>query len=240
MNAVLIPVKEFSQAKQRLAADLPAAERASLARAMFEDAFAVVAATCGIDAVFVVSSEPVALERAHSLGWTTIPESRQLSESDSVDFASRWCADRGVRALLRLPIDIPLAEPRDIENLFEELEPAPAAVLVPSRDGTGTNALLRTPPSLFPSHFGLGSFARHLAEAAKCGARAKVVRNPRLELDVDDIEDLRVLSHCSRPGTATDSWLAAHGMKYCLPRPDGKEKPAASAANAAGRGSADR
>ena len=239
MRALLIPVKDFSKAKQRLAADLAAADRAGLARAMLEDVFATVAAVRGIDAVFVVSSEPLALERARNLGWITIPEVRQLSESDSVDFASRFCAERGVRALLRLPIDVPLVEPRDIETLFETIESPPAAVLVPSRDATGTNALLRTPPTLFPSHFGPGSFARHLSEAARCGARAKVLRNPRLELDVDDLENLRVLARCSRQGAATHSWLAAHGMEYGLVLPGGDGAVAAkSVSRAAGRGSA--
>ncbi len=238
MRAVLIPVKDFSKAKQRLAADLPSAGRAGLARAMLEDVFATVAAVRGIDAVFVVSSEPLALERARTFGWATVQESRQLSESDSVDCASRFCAERGVRALLRLPIDIPLVEPRDIEALFETIESPPATLLVPSRDGTGTNALLRTPPALFPSHFGPGSFARHLSEAARCGARAQVLRNPRVELDVDDLEDLRILSRCSRRDTATHSWLAAHGIEYGLTLPEGGTLPARSVSRAAGRGSA--
>lgn len=230
MKAVLIPVKEFSRAKQRLAMDLSGPDRASLAQAMLEDVFDVVAAVREIDAIFVVSSEPLALARARGLGWEVIPESRQRSESDSVDFASDWCADRGVSALLRLPIDIPLVEPDNIEVLFEELEAPPAAVLVPSRDGTGTNALLRTPPTLFPSHFGPGSFARHLAEAKGCGARAKVMRNPRLELDVDDLEDLRLLARGCRPGTATALWLETHGTKYGLPQ---REKAAGEGRSAA-------
>jgi 2-phospho-L-lactate guanylyltransferase len=234
LKAILIPVKEFSRAKQRLAMDLSGPDRASLAQAMFEDVFDVVAAVRRIDAIFVVSSEPVALARARGLGWQVIPESRQRSESDSVDFASHWCADRGVGALLRLPIDMPLVEPDDIEVLFEKLEAPPAAVLVPSRDGTGTNALLRTPPALFPSHFGPGSFAKHLAEAKSCGARAKVVRNPRLELDVDDLQDLRLLSRGCRPGTATALWLEMHGTKYDIPQRE-KTGEGRSAANAVRR-----
>ncbi len=51
------------------------------------------------------------------------------------------------------------------KTLFYFLEPAPSVVIVPSHDGTGTNALLRSPPDLFPSHFGPESFALHLKEA---------------------------------------------------------------------------
>ena len=124
-----------------------------------------------------------------------------------MDAASRYCAERGVRALLRLPVDIPLVEPADIEAVFERLGAAPAVILVPSGDGTGTNAILRSPPALFPSHFGPHSFGRHLAEAEACGVRAQVFRNPRLELDIDEWEDLQKLAPLVRPGSGTARWL---------------------------------
>jgi 2-phospho-L-lactate/phosphoenolpyruvate guanylyltransferase len=207
MRAILIPVKEFCEAKKRLAPHFPPGDRAALAEAMCEDFFKVVAATRCADRVFVISKEPGALSRARKLGWETIVESSQTSESDSVDEGSRYCAERRVDALLRLPIDLPLAEPSDIEAVFRELEAAPSAVIVPSSDGTGTNALLRSPAALFPSRFGPNSFPRHLAEAKACGARARVYRNPRLELDIDELDDLRRLSSRLRPDSATARWL---------------------------------
>jgi 2-phospho-L-lactate/phosphoenolpyruvate guanylyltransferase len=207
MKAILIPVKEFREAKKRLAPHFPPGHRAALAEAMCEDFFNVVAATRCADRVFVISKEPGALSRARKLGWETIVESCQTSESDSVDEGSRYCAERRVDALLRLPIDLPLAEPSDIEGVFDELEAAPSVVIVPSGDGTGTNALLRSPAVLFPSHFGPNSFPRHLAEAKACGARARVYRNPRLELDIDELDDLRRLSNRLRPDSATARWL---------------------------------
>ncbi|HEV2617308.1 MAG TPA: 2-phospho-L-lactate guanylyltransferase [Candidatus Acidoferrales bacterium] len=212
MRAILIPVKEFREAKKRLAPHFSCADRAALAEAMCEDFFEVVAATRSIERVFVVSNEPVALSYARKLGWETILEVQQISESDSVDGASQYCTTQGVTALLRLPIDLPLAEPSDIESIFGELDgnrgAAPGAVLVPSRDGTGTNALLRTPPAIFPSHFGPNSFARHLAEAERCAVRACVLRNERLELDIDELEDLRSVSARLRPDSATARWCA--------------------------------
>jgi 2-phospho-L-lactate guanylyltransferase len=88
---------------------------------------------------------------------------------------------------------------------------APAVVMVPSRDGTGTNAILRMPPALFPSHFGEGSFAKHLAEAEAAGARIIIRRNARLEMDVDDEADLRALLQNDLSGTQTGRWLAESG-----------------------------
>lgn len=212
MKAILIPVKEFREAKKRLAPHFSSAERAALAEAMCEDFFEVVAATRCVERVFVVSKEPGVLVRARERGWKTILETRQISESDSVDAASRYCAAQGVQALLRLPIDLPLAEPQDIEAVFQGFDSGPAAVLVPSRDGTGTNALLRTPPGLFPSRFGPNSFALHLAEAERCGARIYVLRNARLELDIDELEDLRGVHVHLRPSSATARWCNAHNI----------------------------
>jgi 2-phospho-L-lactate/phosphoenolpyruvate guanylyltransferase len=194
VRAILIPVKDLAHAKQRLAGSLPQDARTRLARAMLEDMFQAVAGVRAAAAVFVVSSDPGALAAARSRGWQCLPETTQRSESDSVDSASHICSARGATALLRLPIDIPLVRSEDIEALLTACPAAPGTVLVPSRAGDGTNALLRTPPDLFPSHFGPDSLRKHLSEARARGARIELVRNPRIELDVDDEHDLRVLA----------------------------------------------
>jgi len=85
-------------------------------------------------------------------------------------------------------------------------------VIVPSRDGAGTNAILRTPPTLFPSHFGSGSFAKHCTEAQRAGAYIVVRRNARLEMDVDDETDLRALVQQDLSGTETGAWLQSSGL----------------------------
>jgi 2-phospho-L-lactate guanylyltransferase len=213
VRVILIPVKSFANAKQRLAGRLSLEQRASLARAMMEDVFEAVAAVRSVERIFVVSSEPQALSRASARGWETLTETAQQSESASVDFASRACAERGASAVLRLPADLPLVTPADLETLFAELPEPPAAVLVPSRDGTGTNALLRSPAVLFPSHFGPGSFALHQDEAKRSGALARIVRNPRIEFDVDDPQDLADLPSQKGIGRATMDWLVKQGLQ---------------------------
>jgi len=205
--AILIPVKDLARAKQRLAGVLPQAERTRLARAMLEDVFAAAAGVRASVTVFVVSSDPGALAAARDRGWECLPETAQHSESRSVDAASRICASRGVTALLRLPIDIPLVRSTDIEAVLAACPPAPGAVLVPSRSADGTNALLRTPPDLFPSHFGPGSLGKHLDEAGRRQAYACLLRNPRIELDVDDERDLRALAGRSDVGERTAAAL---------------------------------
>jgi 2-phospho-L-lactate/phosphoenolpyruvate guanylyltransferase len=210
MKAILIPVKQVANAKQRLATYFSASDRAALADALWQDFFRVVAKVQGIDRVFVISAEERVLIEARGNGWEIIPESRQISESESVDFGCRWCAERGIDALLRLPVDLPLAEHTDIESLSQAAPSAPGTVMVPSRDGDGTNALLRTPPTLFPSRFGRGSFRKHLAEAERSGAVIKIVRNPRIEMDIDEMDDLLALNVSAVKGPATRAWLETH------------------------------
>lgn len=210
MRAILIPVKEFSAAKSRLAPRFSPEERAALAAALCRDFFVVIGQVHCADKVFVASKELEVLDWAKARGWETIPESEQISESASVDNASRLLAERGITALLRLPADLPLVGPHDIAPLFDQMGSPPFTLLVPSRDGTGTNALLRSPPALFPSHFGQGSFDKHLAEAARAGAETRIFYNPRIAKDVDDIEDLRAIRGQLRHGCATARWMETH------------------------------
>ena len=215
MNALLIPVKDLIRANQRLAGCLSQQQRTALAEAMLEDVSKAVVAVRGLDRVFLLSNYRPALALAERLGWETIEETHQVSESDSVDFGSRVCEARGVTSLLRLPIDIPLVQPQDIEKLFAIVkgEEGPSVLMVASRDGTGTNAILRTPPPLFSSHFGPGSLAKHLAEARRCGAGCRVLRCPRIELDLDDEEDLSAFLAAGAEETATARCLAGIGFR---------------------------
>jgi 2-phospho-L-lactate/phosphoenolpyruvate guanylyltransferase len=211
MRALLLPIKDLRQAKQRLAPLLNPEERFDLAQAMLADTIRAVRAVRRADRIFVVTNYAPAMQAAQENGWELLHEEQQISESVSVDAASRQCADRGVTSLLRLPLDIPLVRSGDIDELLDVECGAPALVIVPSRDGTGTNAILRTPPALFPSHFGTGSFAKHCAEAERVSAQIVIRRNARLEMDVDDEADLQALAQQDLRGTETGAWLQRSG-----------------------------
>jgi 2-phospho-L-lactate guanylyltransferase len=212
MRALLLPIKDLRQAKQRLAPLLDAEERFALAEAMLADTIRAVRGVRRAEKIFVATNYIPAMQTAEANGWELLREERQISESVSVDAASRHCAERGVTSLLRLPLDVPLVQASDIDALLAVECAAPAVVIVPSRDGTGTNAILRTPPALFPSHFGPGSFAKHCAEAERAGAQIVVRRNACLEMDVDDEADLRALVRWDLRGTETGAWLERSGL----------------------------
>jgi 2-phospho-L-lactate/phosphoenolpyruvate guanylyltransferase len=219
MRALLLPIKDLRQAKQRLAPLLNPAERFALAQAMLADTIRAVRGVRRADKIFVVTNYIPAMQAAEENGWELLREDQQISESFSVDAASRHCAELGVTSLLRLPLDVPLVQASDIDELLAVECAAPALVIVPSRDGTGTNAILRTPPALFPSHFGSGSFAKHCGEAERAGAQTVVRRNARLEMDVDDEADLRALGRQDLRGTETGAWLERSGLMALLTAP---------------------
>jgi 2-phospho-L-lactate guanylyltransferase len=193
MRYVLIPVKDLSRAKQRLAPLLNQEERTRLAWTMLEGTFAAASRARNADRIAVVTLYQPAIALAESYRMEVIIEAEQISESKSVDSASREAKKCGASAVLRLPIDLPLLTTEDIETILARHLPGPSAVIVPSRDGTGTNAILRSPADLFPSHFGPGSLAKHLQEAEQAQARCEIIHLPRLALDIDEAEDVAVL-----------------------------------------------
>jgi 2-phospho-L-lactate/phosphoenolpyruvate guanylyltransferase len=216
MRALLLPIKDLRHAKQRLAGFLSPEERFGLARAMLADTLRAVRGVGGADKVFVVTNYEPAMRAAEENSWELLREEQQISEAVSVDAASRECEKRGITALLRVPLDVPLVHASDIDDLLTVDCVAPALVIVPSRDGTGTNAILRSPPTLFPSHFGPGSFAKHCDEAQRAAVPVLVRRHPRLEMDVDDEADLRALVQHDLSGTETGIWLRQNGISTRL------------------------
>jgi 2-phospho-L-lactate guanylyltransferase len=212
MRALLLPVKDLKHAKKRLIGTLSPEERFGIAQAMLSDTVRAVRGIRNPNRVFLITNYPPAIALARENGWEVLQESEQISESASVDLASSICVQRGIHGLLRIPLDLPLIQSSDIDDLLAVQSSEPSLIIVPSRDVTGTNAILRTPPDLFPSQFGNGSFAKHLASANSAGAHIIVRRNPRLEMDVDDESDLRALLQHDLSGTETGKWLNDSGV----------------------------
>lgn len=178
---------------------------------MFEDVSRAVREARKPDCVVIVTSYARAVERAREFEWEVLIEDSQHSESASVDWASGVLAERGVDAVMRLPADLPLVRAEDIDALLSIRLDSPGAVLAPSREGTGTNAIIRTPPSLFPSRFGPNSLALHRQEAARVGVECMVVENGRMALDIDEPGDVELLLETGR-GTGTFDALVEMGM----------------------------
>jgi 2-phospho-L-lactate guanylyltransferase len=70
----------------------------------------------------------------------------------------------------------------------------PGVSIVPDRHGTGTNALVLSPPDAIEPSFGPDSRTRHVALAEEAGVPVRIDEVAALALDVDTPDDLAALS----------------------------------------------
>src|SRR5258708_24435424 len=118
MPALLLPVKDLNNAKKRLMGVLTPEERFALAEAMLADTIRAVRGVALAEKIFVVTHYEPAMRVAQENGWEILREEQQVSESHSVDAASRICEAPGVTALLLEPLDVPLVQSSDIHALL--------------------------------------------------------------------------------------------------------------------------
>jgi 2-phospho-L-lactate guanylyltransferase len=202
----LIPVKGFRNAKQRLSALLGSAEREAFAEAMFRDVLRQVLRASGITETVVVTGDDKVAAIAGSLGARVMLERAETGETDAVDFARISLKDAGREAVLILPGDLPLLRSGDIEVVIGQVpdgQIAPFALLVPSHDKLGTNALLLAPPDIIKLRFGYDSFSYHTSQVSAQGLPIRCFENEHIALDIDEPQDLeKFLASSSDDGEA--------------------------------------
>ena len=189
----LIPVKGFRNAKQRLSAFLGSAEREALAEAMFRDVLRQVLRVGGLVETVVVTRDDKVAAIAGSLGARVIVESAETGETAAVDFARTSLKDAGCEAVLIIPGDLPLIRSGDIESVLAQVpdgQNLPFALLVPSHDRLGTNALLLAPPDIIKLRFGYDSFRYHISQVSAQGLPVRCFENEHIALDIDEPKDL--------------------------------------------------
>jgi 2-phospho-L-lactate/phosphoenolpyruvate guanylyltransferase len=189
----LIPVKGFHNAKQRLSAFLGSAEREALAEAMFRDVLRQVPGARGILETVVVTGDDQVAAIAVSMGARVIFESAETGETAAVDFARASLKAAGAEAVLIMPGDLPLVRSSDIESVLAQVpegQIAPFALLVPSHDRLGTNALLLAPPDIIKLRFGYDSFRYHVSQVSAQGLPVRYVESEHIALDIDEPKDL--------------------------------------------------
>ncbi len=191
--AIIVPMKPFNQAKQRLRPAVNDNERVALARAMLIHVLATIHASGVGDLHILISADPTVLALAPDHGFTPLIE-ETTGYNDAVKQAAHWSQTLGAAAILVLPADLPHLTPRDIQDLVSLAANTPRAVLLaPDAAETGTNALLLRPPDLLPPHFGPDSFWRHLALARAAGVDPIVYRHANIARDIDWPSDLWLL-----------------------------------------------
>lgn len=205
--AALMPVKGFRNAKQRLSPLLGGTAREVLAETMFRDVLRQVRLARGLAATFVVTGDDKVAAIAASAGAEVIREQAENGETSAVDFARFELKRAGWEAVFIIPADMPLVRAEDVEAVLAQIPVdarAPYALLVPSHDELGTNALVLAPPDVIGLRFGHDSFTFHLQQVAAQGLPTRFVENQRLALDIDEPKDLeRFLAHGYQGGEST-------------------------------------
>lgn len=180
---MVVPIKGFRLAKERLAPRLGVDEREALAMAM---AARVISAASPLP-VFVASDNHEVAE------WATENGARSLTLgatglNPAVGEAVCAVGSLGFTHAVIAHSDLPLA------RSFDHLAPVAGAerevVLVPDRHRDGTNVLVT--PTRMPPVFSYGSrsFHRHVFAAARAGHSVRVVVDHDLGWDIDYPEDL--------------------------------------------------
>jgi len=204
-TCAVLPVKRFDDAKQRLDKTLSSGTRRALAEAMVTDVLTALRRASSIDAVVVVTGEGGAQNLARAYDAEYIDDDDR-GHSHAARAGVDWALERGFERVLLVPGDCPALKPADVDALVGAGAAAPAITVVPDRHGTGTNALLLSPPDVIAPSFGPGSRERHEDAAHAGGAECAVTEVASLVLDVDTAEDLQAL----RDALAERTGGAAH------------------------------
>jgi len=191
---VVIPVKSLKNVKRRLSTILSREARHRLTFKMLLDVLHTVKQVKNIWEILVVSSDKKILNFAKDLGVETLQEEKDSGVNSAVNYALNHLQYDENSALLILPSDIPLITPRDVNvaiNLGLEKQ---SITISPSLRFDGTNLLLLNPPKVIPTFYEDDSFHKHVAEAFKRNVKVKLYVSWRIMLDVDEPEDLKMLT----------------------------------------------
>ena len=190
---VVVLIKDFDSAKQRLRPALGTKSRRALARRNAR--LAVRAAFAGDRVLVVAGSEEVA-EIARSWGADVLLEPREEGQNTAADRGIKRAQEAGAAAVLVLSSDLPLVTEHSVRELVDlaARHRAPVAVAVPAIGRGGTNALYVRPPDAIGLHFGDDSLVKFQEDAESRGVEFIVHHSDAMALDLDEPSDLASLS----------------------------------------------
>jgi len=189
----IVPVKPLRRGKSRLSPLLTEAERTSLNHNLLSNTLRTLSTVNQIDTIMVVSRDPQALALAREYGARTVLENGNPELNSALKRAALVAKTYLANEILIIPADLPLLTDQEVVTFLNHCGNPPEVVISPDRRRDGTNMLYINPAGLIPFNYGIGSFAKHIAEAERIGARVEIVETPSLGLDLDLPEDLELL-----------------------------------------------
>jgi 2-phospho-L-lactate guanylyltransferase len=203
VRAIVLPVRSLDESKSRLAPVLSPLERGALTLAMLEDVMDATLQVAGWE-TWVVSPDEAVLEVALRRGAAAIVEEKPPL-ANAVRQVEEEAAGRLADSLAVLLADTPLVTANSLTRALHTLGPI---VLAPSTDETGTNLLVRRPPTAIRARFGRDSYRRHLEAAALADLPAAVVESDELGFDLDVPGDILTVLAARRRGRTREVCLS--------------------------------
>jgi 2-phospho-L-lactate guanylyltransferase len=192
--AVVIPIKAFDHAKERLSGVLTADQRNRLARAT---AHGVLESVRGAH-VFVVCNDHDVSDWAQTHGATVVPQS---GTGLNAAVQEGITAAHGYARVMIVHSDLPL--PSNLGLLLNSTHASDTVTIVPDRHRDGTNVLIVPTGIDFHCQYGAQSFSAHMTEASKHGLAVEIIEDDELALDIDTPDDLLALP---------TQWLEQHNI----------------------------
>ena len=191
-TVAVLPIKRFGDAKQRL--DLES--RGELMREMAVRVLAALEAAEELEALIVVTADADAAALARAHGAQVVDEGPLRGHSGAAVLGAEAAMTAGADRVLLVAGDCPLLTADDVDEVLRA-HPGDGVVVLADRHGTGTNALLLSPPDVITPAFGPGSRARHEALAHAAGAPSVVHHRRGFALDVDTVDDLAAVERAA-------------------------------------------
>jgi len=123
-------------------------------------------------------------------GGLAIDEQTPRGLNVAVALATERLVAKGAVTVCTVLSDIPAITSSDIDEVFDAVPARRGAVMVPSRDFSGTNVIARSPADVIPTQFGRFSLVRHLDDCQSRNLACRVLRLARPALDLDVPQDL--------------------------------------------------
>jgi 2-phospho-L-lactate/phosphoenolpyruvate guanylyltransferase len=189
----VLPVKRLDEAKQRLAAGIDEGRRRELAAAMVADVLDAIGEARSLERLIIVTGDPIAQELAAKAGAEVVPDPEDAGHVQAAQAGIARAEAEGAERVALLAGDCPLLDPRELDRLLTGV-PGSYVGIVPDRHGSGTNALLLSPPDAIVPAFGEDSRQRHVEAARAAGIPFGIEELPSIELDLDTPADVIALT----------------------------------------------
>ena len=215
---VLLPLKDFVKAKQRLSGCLNVAERRGLFQAMVEDVLDELVSIDVIERIVLLSDDPAAHLLATCYGVECWSE-RELGQglNPVIEGALDRIAHTAptISQVMVVHGDLPLINAVELGAMIDAGSHDPDSLIIAADRGEqGSNVVLMPMFARVPVCYGPGSLAAHQQEAAARGVNTVVMRTRWLAMDIDTRDDLTnlVMNYPGEGAERTMKYLRQYGL----------------------------